>query len=169
MPQLKLTNLASYKQYWQDIATKHKLLNGASYYGDKDVVSNELRSNAKTLFLWITPYPGTKYGDQLSDNIVKKKTATVAVMKKVDDNKFATVENTFQYCEAIVEDIVSKLIKDNAGEDVSGVWTMISINTNTIQSQPVEQIFGSLHYIGCELSVEFNDNTALQYDASKWN
>jgi len=168
MPKLKLTNLSDYKQYWTDIATSHKQIDGY-YYGDKDVVGNAQKGNAFARFLWITPYENTRYTDALSDNIQKKKKATIAYFKKTPSNKFTDIDTTFQECESVIEDIVSKLILDKKGQDVNGTWTMVTVDINSLQMEPVEEIFGSNHYIGCELSMEFSDNTNISYDPNKWN
>jgi len=168
MPTLKLTNLAAYKQYWSDIATKHKLVD-KFYYGDKDIVENESRSNGVSRFLWATPYDSAQYTDVFSDNVQKKKKAKVAYFKKTPSNKFADIDTTYQDCEAVIEDIISKIIQDKRGQDVSGTWTMVAVNISAFKTQPVEEIIGSSHFIGCELEMEFGDNTNLAYDATKWN
>jgi hypothetical protein len=171
MPSLKLTNLAAYKAYFQAIATganSHKEIDGFKW-GDKDVMKNDSRSDMPARVLWATPYDGARYIDRSSDNINKVKQARVAYMIVPDSEKFSDIDAAFDACEAVIEQILTKILMDKKGVDVDGVWTMLVTTVDSWKTGPVEAVFGSTKYIGWELELNFMDNTNLAYDASKWN
>lgn len=171
MPILKLTNLAAYRAYFQDIATganHHKQVNGYKW-GDKDVIMNDSRSDLVSGFLWAMPYERTKYEDRNSDNIVKIKKARVAYMIVPDGDKFSDEDAAFDFCETVVEEILAKILVDKRGSEVAGVWTMLSTRVEDWTTGPVEHKIGSTKYIGWEFDIPFLDNTKMDYDASKWN
>jgi hypothetical protein len=168
MPKLKLTNLASYKAYFADIAAKHKMIDGYKW-GDKKVIANDSRSDLAARFLWAMPYEDAKYGDKGSDNVVKTKKARVAYMIVPDSELFADEEEAFDFCEEVIEQILAKIYMDKRGADVSGEWTMIATSIDSWTTGPVQKTIGSTKYIGWEMELNFIDNTNLAYDASKWN
>lgn len=174
MPKLRLTNLASYRSYFQDIATKHKEIDGFKW-GDKDVIRNDNRSDLPSRFLWAAPYDNTKYGDKLSDNVHKIKTARVAYMIVPASELFAHEDEAFDACEAVIEQILAKIMVDKRGAHVTSgdppvtAWTMLATDINSWTSGPVQKTIASTRYIGWELQINFIDNTNLAYDASKWN
>lgn len=168
MPNIKLTNLAAYKAYFADIATKHKEVDGFKW-GDKDVIKNDSRSDMDKRILWASPYNSARYGDKMSDNIHKTKTARVAYFKTSASEKFADIDTTFDECEAVIEQILAKILLDKRGYDVAGVWNMIITDINSWKSGPVDMMIGSTQYYGWELEINFMDNTNLAYDATKWN
>lgn len=168
MPSIKLTNLASYRAYWQAIATAHKEVDGFKY-GDKDVIRNDNLSDMPARVLWAMPYDKSRYGDKGSDNVHKRKVARVAYLKLADSEKFADEDKVFDECEAVMEQIMAKLYQDKRGYDVAGEWTMVVTDINTWSGGPVQMKIGSTNYYGWELELTFMDNTNLAYDASKWN
>jgi hypothetical protein len=168
MANLKLTNLAAYRAYFEAIAEAHIDVDGFKY-GDKDVVTSNNRSDMPARVLWCAPYQGATYLDKGdSDNVVKLKTARVAYLVTPTSELFADEDAAFDLCEATVEQILAKLLKDKAGAMVDGQWEMIATQLNSWKGAPVEMTIGSTKYIGWELSLVFLDNTALAYDAEKW-
>lgn len=167
MPNLKLTNLSTYKAYFATIASSHKEVDGFKW-GDKDVVRNDNRSDLAARFLWAMPYDGAKYGDQQSDNVIKTKVARVAYMIVPDSELFSDEEAAFNFCEEVLEQIIAKIYRDKSGAMVEGAWEMIATNINSWKTGPVEKKIGSTKYIGWELEMSFQDNTSLEYDATKW-
>lgn len=168
MPSLKLTNLLSYKNYFKDLAEKHVDIDGFKW-GDDKVIQNDSRSNITRNFLWAVPYEDAKYGDAHSDNIVKRKLARVSYMEARDSKKFSLVEAQFERCEAVMEQIVARILRDKRGAEVAGVWTMLATDVNSFKTMPIESEFSSTPYIGCELQMEFMDNANLAFDAQKWS
>jgi hypothetical protein len=173
MPKLKLTNLASYKAYFADIATKHLDIDGFKW-GNKDVIRNDNRSDLAAKFLWAMPYDNAKYGDKSSDNVHKTKTARVAYMIIPESEKFSDEDAAFDFCEGVIEQILAKMLVDKrgamvaAGDPPVSEWNMIVTDINSWSSGPVEHKLGSTRYIGWELKISFSDNTNLAYDATKW-
>jgi len=167
VPNIKLTNLAAYRAYFQAIATSHVDIDGYKW-GDADVVRNDNRSDITSRFLWAMPYNNSRYGDKYSDNVHKTKQARVAYMIVPDSEKFSDEDTAFDFCEAVIEQIMAKLLLDKRGKDVAGTWEMILSDINSWTGGPVEKTIGSTKYIGWELQINFMDNTNLSYDDSKW-
>jgi hypothetical protein len=168
MPNLKLTNLATYKAYFADIATKHKEIDGYKW-GDKDVIRNDNRSDMPARVLWAVPYDKARYGDRMSDNVNKTKVARVAYLVVPDSEKFSDEDAAFDLCEAVIEQIIAKIYVDKRGAMNAGVWEMIATDISSWSSSPVEMIIASTKYIGWELQMNFMDNTNLEYDPAKWD
>lgn len=167
MPSLKLTNLASVKAYWQTIASAHKLIEGYKW-GAMDVVKNDSRSDLAKTFLWAQPYENFRYAGN-GDTAIKHKPISIAVFTVPASKLFADIDAAYDYAEAIIEDIVSKLLIDKKGAMNGGNWEMIATEISTWKGKPVEHMIGSTLYIGCELTIEYMDNKNFGYDASKWN
>lgn len=168
MPTLNLTSLLAYKTYFAAIAASHEDIDGYKW-GDKDVIQNDNRSDMAPRILWAQPYESARYNDGYSDNIVKIKEARVAYMLTADSELFTDEDAAFENCEAVIEQIIAKMLKDKAGADVAGTWTMISFNVTGITTGPVETTIGSTKYIGWEMRIPFNDNTRFIYNDAKWN
>jgi len=165
---LKLTNLISYRAYFQNVALKHKLINGFKW-GDMDVVRNDNRSDMPASFLWAQPYERVPYGDPDSDNITKRKTAQVAYLKVRTSETFSDIDADYDAAEAIVEQIMAKILKDKRGGMVAADYSLIATSISTWSTAPVHYLFGSTEYIGWELRIDFKDNANLQYDETKWD
>lgn len=171
MANLLLTTLKKYREYFQAIATgpNHHIDIDGYKWGDADVIKNDNRSDMPARILWAVPYEQSRYGDSFSDNIVKTKGARVAYMKTAASEAFADIETCVDECEAVMEQILAKMLGDKRGYDVAGVWTMIAFDVSGITGKPIETEFGATKYYGFELYIPFIDNTNLAYDASKWN
>lgn len=168
MPNLKLTDLASFRTYFSGIATSHKDIAGFKW-GDADVIRNDNRSNMPENFLWAMPYDSVRYNGPHADNILKIKRARIAFMKVRSSEKFEDEETDFQYCASVIEQIVAKMFKDLRGELVDNEWTMLVANITTLTTSPVEKKIGATLYIGCELAIDISENANLAYDATKWD
>jgi hypothetical protein len=170
---IKLTNLASYRTYFQAIAASHVAIDGYKW-GDKDVVRNDARSGMPARLLWAIPYESARYGDKMSDNVHKTKQARIAYLITPTSKKFDDIEAAYDECEGVIEQIVAKILKDKAGslttigDPPEEVWSLLVTNVSSWTTKPVQMIFGSTEYIGCELRIDFQDNTNLAYDATKW-
>lgn len=173
MPNIKLTNLSAYKAYFAAIAESHVDILGFKW-GNKDVIRNDNKSDMPEKLLWAYPYDRAKYGDKNSDNVHKTKTARVAYLVLPASEKFSDEDAAFEACEAVIEQILAKLLKDKRGANVTDEeteeteWVMIVTDISSWSSGPVEHMFGSTKYIGWELKIDFMDNTNLAYDNSKW-
>jgi len=118
MATLKLTNLSTYKAYFSALAASHVAVDGFKW-GNKDVIRNDNRSDMEARVLWVMPYEQARYGDRASDNVVKTKQARVAYMIVPDSELFADEDAAFDACEEVIEDILSRLLKDKRGADVT--------------------------------------------------
>jgi hypothetical protein len=174
MANLKLTNLATYKAYFEGIAALHKEID-AFKWGDAEVIKNDNRSDMPARVLWAVPYEQARYGDKLTDNVVKTKQARVSYLTVPVSNAFTDQLAAFDETEAVIEQIVAKIYLDKAGQLVTTgdppeqVWSLIVTDIGSWTTSPVEMTIGSTKYIGCELRMNFGDNANLEYDAAKWN
>lgn len=168
MANIKLTNLASYKAYFAAIAASHVDIDGFKW-GDKDVIKNDNRSDMQPRILWASPYDKVRYGDKLSDNVHKIKTARVAYLIVPDSEKFSDQELAFEFCEAVIEQILAKINKDKRGVEAADSWDLLITDLNSWTSGPVEMKVGSTNYIGWELQMNFQDPTNLTYNELKWS
>lgn len=169
MLSIYLTNLAAYRNYFQNIATKHKEIDGFKW-GDEDVLANDNRSDMPASFLWTQPYEKFPFSDPDSDNITKRKKARVAFMKAIESNAaFSTIDAAYDAAEAIVEQIMAKILVDKRGAQVGADYVMLATRIASWSAGPVHYTFGSTPYVGYELEMDFHDPANMQYDATKWD
>lgn len=168
MANLKLTNLTTLKAYFSQLAAEHVDIGGFKY-GDDSVIKHNNRSNITPSFLWVSPYELVRYGDNFSDNVIKTKPVALSFMKVRESEKFADIDADYAFCEATMEQIVARIIKDKAGAMVGSSWELLATNISSATGRPVESTIGSTRYIGWELKIDFMDNTGIAYDAAKWN
>lgn len=168
MPQLRLTDLASYREYFRSIAYSHVDIQGFRW-GDKDVIRNDNRSDLPSTLLWATPYDQVGYEASHADNTLKRKKARVAYLVVPASDSFADEDAAFEGCEAVIEQIMAKILQDKSGGMVGGEWAMIATRIASWRGGPVEMKVGSTRYLGWELEIDFLDNANLEYDPSKWN
>lgn len=167
MASLKITNLPSLKAYFKRVADEHVDIGGFKY-GDETVIKTSNRSDITQSFLWISPYELVRYGDNFSDNVTKTKPVALSFMKVRESEKFADIDDDYAFCEATMEQIVARVIKDKAGSMVDSAWEMLATTLSSATGRPVETTIGSTKYLGWELKIDFQDNSNLAYDAAKW-
>lgn len=169
MPTLKLSSLASFKSYWQDIAVgpHHHVAIDGFIWGSSKVMQNANRQNASRL-LWTGWYENVRFSDQDSDNTVKIKPIRVAYLVVPDGKLFSDEESAMDMAEEVIDDIVARLKRDMRGEEVAGVWQMIAAIISSISTKPIEHTIGSTRYIGWEARIDFMDNKGLAYNPAKW-
>lgn len=167
MANLRLTNLLSLKNYLADIASQHVSILGFKW-GEITVIKNDNRSDISENFLWGMPYENARYSDLFSDNTVKNKVARICYLEKKNSTKFSEMDAQFDDCEAIIEDIISRILRDKKGEAVGSAWQMIATSINSFKTSPVTHTIGSTVYIGWDLEISFQDNTNLSFNPEKW-
>lgn len=165
---LKLTNLLSYKNYFLDLATKHVDIEGFKW-GEEKVIRNDNRSDMPANLLWAMPYEDARYSDSFSDNIMKTKLARVSYLEVRDSKLFDDEAAQFIRCEARIEEIMARVLRDKRGADVDGVWELIATTINSWKTEPVTMVLGSTTYLGYSLEMLFMDNANLAFDAEKWS
>lgn len=167
MPQLKLTDLASYREYFRAIAESHVDIQGFRW-GDKDVIRNDNRSSLPPAILWATPYDSAAYEASHDDNTLKRKRARVAYLVVPSSEAFQDIDNAIETAEAVIEQIMARIKQDKAGSTDEGEWYMIATRIASWRGGPVEMKIGSTRYVGWEMEIDFLDNANLEYDPSKW-
>lgn len=155
-----LTNYDSYKTYFMGLASSHKSIDGF-LYGDRDIAANEGRS-WEGLKLWLWPYESVRVQDDRSDNYLKRKQGTLWVGGAAHSASFEDEQNYFRNCEMIVEDIISRILKD-ANE------FLLVTRIQEYSYQQADLLIGSTNYIGCELRFFYLDPTGFIYDNDRWD
>lgn len=168
MSNLRLTTLATYRDYFKDIADKHVEINGFKW-GNMKVVSNDNRSGNPDSFLWALPYENVRYTENSSDNNNKLKKARVVFLEVRKSELFTDEEEQCDRCEGIVEEIIARIMRDKRGQDVAGVWTLIATRIGGFTTGPAAHTIGSTPYLGWELEMEFFDNTNLAFNPERWS
>jgi hypothetical protein len=167
MPSLKLTNLQSFKAYFNAIADAHVSIDGFKW-GEKKVIQSGNRSDITKSYLWAQRYNKVRYTDNGSDNAMKKKVARLSYMKVRESERFADEDDDFQFCESVIDDIIAKIMMDKRGSMIGDDWVMIVANIPSINTYPIQDLIGGTVYIGWALELEILDNTNLVYDQTKW-
>lgn len=168
MPTLKLTGLLAYKNYFKDIATQHINIKGFKW-GEKKVIENDNASASTENYLWAMPYENAQYTDTYSDNITKGKVARVVYLEVRDSQLFEDEDEQYEACEARMEEIIARILRDKKGAAIEDGWTMIATTIASWKTNPVEYKVGSTSWLGWELQMTFIDNTGLAFDKEKWN
>jgi hypothetical protein len=167
MPNLKLTNLLSYKEYFAGIAAQHVAIEGYKW-GDDVVIKNDNRSNTGRNMLWTVPYEQADYEDNFSDNVHKRKQARVSYLEVRNKELFASIDEQYNQCETIIEEIIARILRDKAGYQQGNDWVMIATEIKSFKTIPVEMTLGSTPYIGYELQMDFMDNSNFQFNTQRW-
>jgi hypothetical protein len=128
-------------------------------YGDEEVKGNEVK-HWKGRRLWLWPYGPVKVADNRADNYLANKQASMFIGGGAPA-KFAEQDNYFKECEAIVKQIIAKMILDRS---LGKIVTRIENFTYDKM-----EIAGSTKFIGMELKFWFYDPTGFEYDETKWN
>jgi hypothetical protein len=167
MTVINLTDLASFKAYFQNIAAQHQEILGFKW-GGKIVLKTATKSNLVNKFLFAQPYDSARYAGADVDNLKKVKTARIGFFQTSASEKFDDEQAAYEFCEKIIEDVVSRILNDKAGQLVGEDWQMIIANIQSMKAEPVKLTLGSTKFIGCDLVVDILDNANLEFDASIW-
>lgn len=153
-----LTDFQSYQDYFEALATEHKLISSFTY-GDQDVQNNEIRTwTGRKLWLW--PYGAVRIEDNRSDNYLQRKEGSLFIGGSAGSAKFADEDDYQKVNEQICKDIVSRMLKDRAE-----ALLVTPINGFTYEKLVIQQ---SSRILGCELRFFFIDPTGFEYDATQW-
>lgn len=153
-----LTDLQSYQDYFELLATQHKLIDNFAY-GDQDVQNNEIR-HWKGRRLWLWPYGPVRVEDNRSDNYMKHKEGSLFVGGVASSAKFSDENDYLKVCERICEDLISRILKDR------GEGLLVTILNGYSYERVVLQ--HSSKIIGVELRFNFYDPTGFEYDETQW-
>ncbi|MEJ0030945.1 MAG: hypothetical protein WDO15_11470 [Bacteroidota bacterium] len=167
MTNILLTNLSSYRQYFQDIASQSPFIDGFRW-GDEEIVKNDVRADLPQSFLWVMPYESSRYAGNDIDNEKRVKVAVMSYMLIPESNKFTDIDTAADTAEGVIELLVGRIQRDQRGRQVNTDWIAVATAMASITTKPVEYTLGSTRYIGCELSIEFRDNARLSYNSNKW-
>lgn len=157
-----LTDFDSYQAYFLALATAHKQLGAKNFlFGENDVAANEGKA-WKGNKLWLEPWQPVRIQDQLSDNYLKEKKGSLWVGGAPASLKFSDRYKQFKDCEIIVEDIISKMLKDRGEELLITRLTSYSYGM-------AEFSFSATMMVGCRLDFTFLDPEGFAYVADNWN
>lgn len=154
-----LTDLESYKTYFELLATQHKQIEGFAY-GDQGVQNNEIRV-WKGRRLWLWPYGPARVEDNLSDNYLQLKEGSLFIGGRAPSEKYEHEESYQEENEAIVKAIISRMIRDR------GEGLLVSrINGYSYEKVTIQN---SSKIMGVELRFSFYDPTGFEYDETQWD
>lgn len=159
---IQLTNILSLQTYFTALATganHHKEIDGIKF-GDNEVLMAANRSDMEARVLWVSEYENwTAQGTQ--DNLHTRKPFKMVYMKVPASDLFADKQTAKDQCEAVMRQIIAKIIVDKQAG-------LVLTKLDSIKAEVGEYMVGSTNYCGCEVSLEILDNTGFQYDATKW-
>lgn len=156
-----LSDAASYKAYFLAIATSNKLLGANQYlYGDIEIGQTDAADwHGKKLWAW--PAQRARGAGQ-NDNYFLTRDGTIWIGGPCVSEKFSDEDDFYFACEAIMKQILSKLIKD---------FTDAGMSTNfrgyTLQRSDMQ--ISATKFIGCELLFSFDDPDDFEFDENDWN
>lgn len=153
-----LTDIASYKSYWENLASDHKLITSFTY-GDQDVQNAEAITWEGTK-LWLWPYGPVRVVDNLGDNYMQQKEGSVFVGGP-EPEAYEDQDTRFNQCETIVKQLISRMLRDRAA------GTLITrVNNWTFERSEIDL---STKMIGYQLRFFFDDPTGFEYNENDWN
>ncbi len=157
---MNLTNFEESREYFTDIATQHIHIN-SYHFGDSSRLQQATRSSLKLPVLWQEPYQPVTVQDPLSDNHTGLVTQTIAVYAQASTDKYEDQEEAYNQCEAIIKDIISRMIRDNH-------TGLITHELQGFKYGEAEDLMGSTKLIGCRLDIQYFRPERFVYDENKW-
>jgi hypothetical protein len=154
-----LTDFQSYQDYFEAIANSHIDIEGFMF-GDEDIAINKGRA-WKGKQLWLEPWQPVKIVDQLSDNYLQEKTGTLWLGGSPPSAKFQDRLDYYGACEAIVKDIIARMLKDRNEE-------LLITRITTYRYGMGEFTFSSTPMVGCRFDFTFHDPSGFEYNENKW-
>ncbi len=156
---LNLTNEDSYKSYFEAIATQHVSLTQFKF-GDEDVIRTAAKTGLQEKTLWADRHQPTEIRDERFDNFLGERQATIMVMSP-DKEKHADQQALYNTCEAIVTDIISRILKDFNDGLLSTQFSRYKYGEGEIE-------LGSTRYRGCRLDLFWEAPVELEYAELNW-
>lgn len=154
-----LRNLESYKQYFADMAAKHKSI--AFYvYDGTEVYQSDIRNEIKYPVLHLEPYDASLINKQSDNYLGMKRGALVIAEKPEEHNNFQQVDTIEAKCEQIVIDIISRIKRDR--EEGLLVTEIQAFKWSTIDPMFVD------FTAGVRLEFEFMNPINVMFDETKW-
>lgn len=152
-----LTDLSNYQTYFDQLATKHKLIDSFSY-GDQEEQNQEVITWEGTK-LWLWPYGPVRIVDNQADNYMQQKEGSLFIGGP-EPEEYADRDAYFLQCELIAKGIISRMIKDRYEE-------VLVTRINGWSFDRAESVL-STKMIGVELKFFFDDPTGFEYDENEW-
>lgn len=154
-----LTNYASYKAYFENIATAHKDLQSFVFNDDQNVI-DELRSGnaGRPPILWLEAYQA-RLNDDHSDNFLGMKSGALVILDIPDDHRPA--DQVEADCEQLAIDVMARMYRDwNAG--------ILHSKFNGFSWVPVDPLFTD-RFRGIRMEFNFHNSIDLAFDPAKWD
>lgn len=154
-----LTDIDSFKAYFSGIADNLIALEGF-IFGDDQVALNSAKS-WKGIRLWLDPNPSASVQDNLSDNFLQQRQGALWIGGPVIGNSFESRDNLYKQSEAIVKDVISKMLKDKSE-------FVLLTGFSSYKFGRADYELGSSKMVGCRLEFTYTDPSGFAYDESKW-
>lgn len=157
---LQLNNKESYISYFQSIADSHTEINDF-HFGEVDIIQNNLKSDVIYPVLWLEPYAEIRVRDAKSDNFLGVRACSLTILGKPESESFEDIDSFEAFCENVIIDILSKLLRDFNNNDV-----LTDINGYIISR--IRPTFSD-HLFGAHLEFNYVSPLKLIYNSDKWN
>jgi hypothetical protein len=160
MDSLRLTDFASYKEYFRLICEGNKQLGPGQYlFGDVEIAQSDAAQwQGKKLWAW----PSQRGRMQGMDNYILDREGTIWVGGAPASEKSDDVDAYYVECEKLMKQIISKMIRDLEEAEIAVVFT-----TFTVQRADME--LSGTDFIGCEMIFTFQDPDDFEYLPDEWN
>lgn len=167
-------NLVNYKEYGEQIATRHKSIGHTvnekhfTVFTAEDAISGLGDIHSPVL---AAELPRTRLNDSGSDNIHTVMAGAFLIVKKVAQGDYAEIIAAYQEMYVIALDILSKMLNDrkmaNNGGRLSPEKLIKHLQLNNIEIVDVGPVFDG--YYGWRIDFPFQSVINLQLDVTKWN
>jgi len=158
---IDLTNFDEYVSYFSGLAASHTDVS-SFFIGEMEHFQNEIKSNLQPRVLWLEPYQPVTVQDAISDNHLGQVNCSMVVYGVAESEAFADSRTEYKNCEAVVKDIMSRMLKDYN----EGIIMLRSLQGWTYGQ--AEDIVGSTRLVGCRFDWNYMRPERLAYNVAKW-
>ncbi len=153
-----ITDPATYKTYFETIATEHVDIDGF-IYGDDDVQKNEIRT-WDGIKLWLEDPSRIKPIGPNIDNLLKEKRCSLWVGGSPPSASFEDIQTFYNQCQTIIEDIISRVLRDRQNQDLVTEVTSYEYGRADYNL--------STQMVGCRWDFSYHDPSGYPFNEDKW-
>jgi hypothetical protein len=157
--EFNLSNFENYKTYFETVATESVHIAGFMF-GDTEIGQKEAAS-WEGLKLWAWPANKGRITDQLSDNYILGREASLWIGGPCSSELHADEDAYYNNCEVIAKKVISRMIKDK-------YEGLLSISFSGVQIQRADMYPSSTKMIGCEIIFTIHDPDGFEYNEDDW-
>lgn len=158
--EFQLSDFETYRDYFQDLATRSKDLNGAFIHGDIELVQEEVGS-WEGIKLWAWPAVKGRLRDANSDNYLLNREGMIWIGGPAPEGH-AQQDAYYYNCELIMKKIVAKMMQDKRD-------ALIEVEFDNNAFDRAETYAGSTLLTGCQYTFTIIDPNGFEYNQDDWN